>query len=93
MAGSPDVPLGTLHARLLEISPEAVGSSLWANFIEGAHVGPESTWLEQKRQTALQWRSDERGHVRDWAGELVAWLDKNLERARQQEAEEALEGL
>ena len=81
--------LGELSRSLLVQfgKDDAVRSMLVRNFLTGSFVGPASAWLQSKLDQATSWTQDENEHVRRWASELVAYLQKDIEQEKLREDE------
>lgn len=66
---------------------EAVTGALRGDFLSGSWSGPTSVWLEGKLAQAREWTNDEHPIVRQWAGELVESIERDLRWAKQWEEE------
>lgn len=65
----------------------AIGSTLYGNFVSGSFWGQESNWLEEKRQVASQWTRDTHEVVRLWAQQVTESLAARITQARDEEEE------
>jgi len=82
------VPLASPARDLLIQFGDEIAGVLWSNFLTGSFTGSEVAWLERKLEIAREWWKDNHPSVRQWAGQIVERIEKEIIRARRWEEEE-----
>lgn len=83
------VPLNDFARQLLAKYPddENVWQRLYMRYTNGFYQGNLSDNFARKLDVAKQWQNDEHPAVRNWAAQVVEWLERDIERFRQEEEE------
>lgn len=81
------VPLGSPARDLLIQFGDEVAGDLEGNFLTGTFWGSEVVWLQGKLEIAREWLKDNHPSVRQWAGQIVEHIEKEIIRARRWEEE------
>jgi hypothetical protein len=86
------IPLPPLARQLLIRygRDESIRHSLGTTFLSGSWWGSQASWLQGKLDIARNWLNDTDASVKDWAQEIVRWVEADIRRIQQREEEESL---